>query len=68
MAIPATARATPIESGVDDLRERISALVDRRQQLRVLGAGRALLEQNRLELATSQRELGYALIERHLHP
>jgi hypothetical protein len=68
MAIPARADTTPIESGVEDVRERIAALVARRQQLRALGAGRALLEQNRLDLARSHRDLGYALIERHLLP
>jgi DNA-binding response OmpR family regulator len=68
MAIAATASATPREMGVEELRARIAALVARRQQLRALGASRTMLEQNRLELASSQRELGYALIERHLSP
>ena len=66
MAIPARAEAAPIESGVEDLRERIAVLVARRQQLRALGANRTMLERNRLDLARSHRELGYALIERHL--
>jgi hypothetical protein len=51
--------------GVEELRERISTLVDQRQQLRGLGASGTLLEQNRLQLCHSQRELCYALIERH---
>jgi hypothetical protein len=66
MAISATANATPIESGVEDLREQIAALVARRQQLRAVGASPTMLEQNRVELASSQSALGYALIERHL--
>jgi hypothetical protein len=61
-------RATSIElaTGVEELRERIAALVARRQQLRRSGASRASLEQNRRQLASSQSELGRALIELHL--
>jgi hypothetical protein len=66
MTMAATANATPIQLGVEELRNRIAALVARRQQLRALGASRATLEQNRLELAQAQRELGYALVEKHL--
>ena len=51
--------------GVEELRDRISALVAQRQQLRRLGASCSLLERNRLQLGHSQRELCYALIERH---
>jgi hypothetical protein len=51
--------------GVEELRERISTLVAERQRLRGLGASATLLEQNRLRLCHSQRELCYALIERH---
>jgi hypothetical protein len=68
MTIAATATATPRELGVEELRARIASLVTRRQQLRALGATRARLEQNRLELASTHRDLGYALIERHLAP
>jgi hypothetical protein len=59
MSLVATAGATSIEqeTGVEKLRERIAALVARRQQLRRFGASRASLEQNRLQLARSQSEL-----------
>ena len=70
MSLVSTERATSIEvaTGVEELRERIAALVARRQQLRRSGASRASLEQNRRQLARSQSELGYALIELHLPP
>jgi hypothetical protein len=70
MSLAATERATSIElaTGVEQLRERIAALVVRRQQLRRSGASRASLEQNRRQLAHSQSELGHALIELHLPP
>ena len=70
MSLVATERATSIElaTGVEELRERIAALVARRQQLRRFGASRASLEQNRRQLARSQSELGHALIELHLPP
>jgi hypothetical protein len=57
-----------VTTGVEELRERIAALVARRQQLRRSGARRASLEQNRRQLARSQSELGHALIELHLPP
>jgi hypothetical protein len=41
-------------------------LVAQRQALREGEADRAELESNRLELASRQRELSYALIGRHL--
>ncbi len=67
MSLVATERATSIElaTGVEELRQRIAALVARRQQLRRSGASRASLEQNRRQLARSQSELGHALIELH---
>jgi hypothetical protein len=68
MSVIATAAASPTDTGVEELRELIAALVARRQQLRALSAGRATLEQNRLELACAQRELGHALVEQHLPP
>jgi hypothetical protein len=68
MTIAATASAPAIEIGAEDVRSRIAVLVARRQQLRALGASRVTLEQNRLELARSQRDLSYALIEQHLPP
>ncbi|HLM36225.1 MAG TPA: hypothetical protein VK287_00395 [Gaiellaceae bacterium] len=54
------------EAAVEELEDRIAALVAERQQLRAVGAGRQWLEQNRLLLGQSQRQLGYALIARHL--
>ncbi len=70
MSLVASERATSIElaSGVEKLRERIAALVARRQLLRRSGASRASLEQNRRQLARSQSELGHALIELHRPP
>jgi hypothetical protein len=70
MSLAATETATSIElgTGVEELRERIAALVARRQQLRGSGASRASLEQNRRQLVRSQSELGHALIELHLSP
>jgi hypothetical protein len=70
MSLAATETATSIElaTGVEELRERIAALVARRQQLRRSGASRASLEENRRQLARSQSELGYALIELHRSP
>jgi hypothetical protein len=68
MSLVASERATSIElaTGIEELRERIAALVARRQQLRRSGASRASLEQNRRQLARSQSELGHALIKLHL--
>jgi len=70
MSLATTERAADIElaTGAEELRERIAALVVRRQQLRGSGASRASLERNRRELARSQSELGLALIELHLPP
>ena len=66
----ATGGATCLEQavGVEQLHERIVALVDRRQQLRRFGASRTLLEENRLQLARSQSELCRAFIELHVAP
>ena len=68
MSLTATEDAPLIEhrTGVEELRERIAALVAERQQLRRFCASQASLEQNRLRLGRSQRELCHALIERHL--
>jgi hypothetical protein len=59
--------ATAVEQGtsIEELQDRIAALVAERQHLRAFGAGPSWLEQNRLELGHSQRELAYALIEQH---
>jgi hypothetical protein len=46
------------DAAVRKLREAIDALVAERQKLRSAGAGRAALEENRLELGRLQRQLG----------
>lgn len=53
-------------SSVEALQEQIGALVARRQALRENGASKEALERNRLQLARSQWELSFALIERYL--
>ena len=58
-------RAQGNESAVETLRERIGELVRERQDLRAVGATRASLERNRLQLVRRQSELGRALIEQH---
>jgi hypothetical protein len=57
---------SPADRRVEDLRDRISALVAQRQELRSFGASTPLLEENRVQLASSQQELSRALIDRHL--
>lgn len=54
-----------ISPGVEELQERIAALVRQRQELRISGASRESLEWNRLKLTRAQWELCHALIERH---
>jgi hypothetical protein len=53
-------------ASVERLQEEVRTLVAQRQALRERGADRAELESNRLELASRQRELSHALIDRHL--
>jgi hypothetical protein len=52
-------------ASVEDLEARIATLVADRQALRERGAGVKTLERNRRQLARCQRELSFALIERH---
>jgi hypothetical protein len=53
-------------ASVEALQERIGTLVDRRQALREKGASTEILERNRRQLARSQWQLSFALIERYL--
>lgn len=53
-------------ASVEVLTLRIAELVAERQQLRAGGSGPAALEQNRIQIARAQWELGHALIDRHL--
>lgn len=57
--------ATRLDAKIRELQDTIGALVAERQELRSAGAGRAALEANRLELGRRQRQLAYAVIERH---
>ena len=59
------AAAVEQETAIEELQDRIAALVTERQRLRAFGAGRSWLEQNRLELGHNQRELSHALIDQH---
>jgi hypothetical protein len=54
------------ESEIERLRARIGELVRERQELRTAGAGRGLLERNRVQLVRRQSELSRALIEQHV--
>ena len=51
---------------VEALLERVDALAHERQELRTAGAPAERLELNRLALVAAHRDLGYALIARHL--
>ena len=51
---------------VEVLLERVDALAHERQELRSGGATRERLERNRLDLVSAHRDLGRALIARHL--
>ena len=51
---------------VEYLREQLRTLVAQRQSLHERDASREELEANRLELASRQRQLSHALIDRHL--
>ena len=61
----AHAAAVEQETAIEELQDRITALVAQRQRLRAFGAGRSSLQQNRLELGHNQRALSHALIEQH---
>ena len=53
---------------VEALLERVDALAHERQELRAARAPIERLELNRLELVAAHRDLGHALIARHLAP
>jgi hypothetical protein len=53
-----------VGTDIEQLHDRIAALVRRRQQLRAAGASGTALERNRLQLVQSQWELCRALIAR----
>jgi hypothetical protein len=59
---------TLAQPDVDELHDRIAALVRRRQELRATGASGAALERNRLELVQIQWDLCRALIARRAQP
>jgi hypothetical protein len=50
---------------VEEVQLKIDRLTAERQDLRAAGAGRARLEENRLELVQAQWSLSRALIEKH---
>jgi hypothetical protein len=51
---------------VEELLDRLGELTVERQRLRLDGATQATLERNRIEIARTQWELSYALIERYV--
>ena len=63
---PARFRRRRAAASVEALTLRMAALVAERQELRDRGASETSLEQNRIQLARAQWELGHALIDRHL--
>ena len=65
MARSSTSRAARPDPQIRELQESIDALVAERQELRSAGAGRAALEENRLELGRRQRQLAAAAIGLH---
>jgi hypothetical protein len=57
--------AASLDARIRELQKTIGALVAERQALRSAGSGRTALEENRLELGRRQRQLAFALIDRH---
>lgn len=63
---PIASRHLPARETVESLTRHISRLTTERQALRSNGATETALERNRVQLASAQWELSYALIERYL--
>ncbi len=63
---PARFRRSRIPATAEELAARLEALVARRQELRRRSASPRALERNRIQIARTQWELGYVLIDRHL--
>jgi hypothetical protein len=63
---PVRFRRSRKPASADELTARIAHLVAERQELREQRASEAALEENRLQLARAQWELGHALIDRYL--
>jgi hypothetical protein len=65
---PSRFRKRATAESVEHLLERVASLSLERQALRARGAGTRTLERNRIEIARTQWQLSYALIERYLAP
>lgn len=65
---PARFRRSRLPATAEELAARLEALVAERQDLRRRSASPTALERNRLQIARTQWELGYVLIDRHLQP
>ncbi len=63
---PARFRRRRPRASVEALTLHVAGLVAERQELREGGASETALEQNRIQIARAQWELGHALIDRHL--
>lgn len=63
---PTRFRRRRCRASADELAVQIAQLVGERQQLRARGAGEAVMERNRLQIARAQWELAHALIDLHL--
>jgi hypothetical protein len=51
---------------IEELYARLDVLIATRQRLRLEGASAAALERNRIEIARTQWELSYALVDRYV--
>ena len=62
---PKRFRRAAAPRSVEELNARLDRLTADRQRLRLQGSDPWALERNRIEIARTQWELSYALIERH---